>query len=207
MKEGGMSEAIRYFYSLSSPWAYLGGPRLHAIAAKHKLAIEHRPITVLEENGGIKLRTRPDARQRYHALELDRWRNFLGMKLNLTPRHYPTDPKPAALMVIAARQAGADPTTLSHAFLRALWAEEADYADDTTLARIADAHGFDGAALLKASRTDAAEAEWAANRAEAIALGCFGTPNYIWRGEIFWGQDRLEFLDRAIARDLGREAA
>lgn len=207
MKGGGMSTPIRYFYSLSSPWAYLGGPRLHAIAAKHGLAIEHRPITVLEENGGIKLRTRPDARQRYHALELDRWRTFLGMKLNLAPRFYPTDPKPAALMVIAARQLGSDPTQLSHALLRALWAEEADYADDATLARIADASGFDGNALLKTSRADAAEAEWQANRAEAIALGCFGTPNYVWQGEIFWGQDRLEFLDRAIARDLGRAAA
>jgi 2-hydroxychromene-2-carboxylate isomerase len=202
-----MSEAIRYFYSLSSPWAYLGGPRLHAIAATHGLAIEHRPITVLEENGGIKLRTRPDARQRYHALELDRWRGFLNMPLNLTPRFYPTDPKPAALMVIAARQQGADPTTLSHALLRALWAEEADYADDATLARIADANGFDGKSLLAVSRSPKVEAEWQANRAEAIALGCFGTPNYIWRGEIFWGQDRLEFLDRAIARDLGRKAA
>jgi 2-hydroxychromene-2-carboxylate isomerase len=191
------SESIGYFYSLSSPWAYLGGPRLHAIAAKHGLAIDHRPITVLEENGGIRLRTRPEARQRYHAVELDRWRKHLGMPLNLTPKHYPTDPKPAALMVIAARQAGADPTALSHAYLRALWAEEADYSDPATLVRIADARGFDGAALLAAA--PAAEAEWHANRAAAIALGCFGTPNYLWRGELFWGQDRLEFLDRAIA--------
>jgi 2-hydroxychromene-2-carboxylate isomerase len=198
---------IRYFYSLSSPWAYLGGPRLHAIAARHGLAIEHRPITVLEENGGIRLRTRPDARQRYHALELSRWREHLGMRLNLEPRFYPTDPKPAALMVIAARQQGADPTPLSHACLRALWAEEQDYADDATLIRIADAHGFDGSALLKTSRGSEAEAEWQANRAEAIALGCFGTPNYIFRGEIFWGQDRLEFLDRAIARALTAASA
>ena len=134
-----MAEAIRYFYSLSSPWAYLGGPRLAAIAARHGVGIEHRPITVLEENGGIRLRTRPDARQRYHALELARFRDFLGMPLNLQPRFYPTDPKPAALMVIAARRRGADVTALSHGFLRALWAEEADYADPATLARIADA--------------------------------------------------------------------
>lgn len=193
------SEAIGYYYSLSSPWAYLGGPRLHAIAARHGVGIDHRPITVLEENGGIRLRTRPEARQRYHAIELDRWRRHLGVTLNLAPRFYPTDPKPAALLVIAARQAGRDPTALSHALLRALWAEEADYAADATLAAIADANGFDGVALLAASRGPATEAEWHANRAAAIALGCFGTPNYVWRGKIFWGQDRLEFLDRAIA--------
>lgn len=197
---------IEYFYSLSSPWAYLGGPRLHAIAARHGVGIDHRPITVLEENGGIRLRTRPDARQRYHALELDRWRQHLGMKLNLAPKFYPTDPKPAALLVIAARRMGKNPGALSHALLRALWAEESDYADDATLARIAGAQGFDGAALLAAARTAEAEAEWRNNRAEAIARGCFGTPNFIWRGEIFWGQDRLEFLDRAIARDLQKGA-
>jgi 2-hydroxychromene-2-carboxylate isomerase len=197
-----MTGAIEYFYSLSSPWAYLGGPRLAATAARFKLPIEHRPITVLEENGGIRLRTRPDARQRYHALELDRWRTFLGMKLNLQPRFYPTDPKPASMLVIAARLLGFDPTGLSHALLRALWAEEPDYADDATLARIADAAGFDGSALLAASRRADAEALWQANRAEAIDRGMFGTPNYLWRGEIFWGQDRLEFLARAIERDL-----
>lgn len=198
--------AIECFYSLSSPWAYLGGPRLHAIAARHGVAIDHRPITVLEENGGIRLRTRPEARQRYHAVELARWRDHLGMRLDLAPRHYPTDPKPAALLVIAARRMGRDPGGLSHALLRALWAEGADYADPAQLARIADAHGFDGAALLAEAQAPDVEAEWQENRAEAIARGCFGTPNYIWRGEIFWGQDRLEFLDRAIARDLRKEA-
>jgi len=84
-----VAEAIQYFHSLSSPWAYLGGPRLHEIAARYRVAIVCRPITVLTENGGILLRTRPEPRQRYHALELDRWRRYLGMEL--------TEPHPAPL--------------------------------------------------------------------------------------------------------------
>jgi 2-hydroxychromene-2-carboxylate isomerase len=202
-----MAPAIEYFYSLSSPWAYLGGPRLHAIAARHRVPIIHRPITVLEENGGIRLRTRPEARQRYHEVELDRWRQYLGMQLDLRPPCYPTDPKPAAMLVIAAALQGADPGQLSHALLRGLWAEGADYANDADLARIATSCGFKGGALLVAAHDPATEQAWQANRAEAIARGMFGTPNYVWQGEIFWGQDRLDMLDRAIAQSLAPASA
>ncbi|WP_291297374.1 2-hydroxychromene-2-carboxylate isomerase [Elioraea sp.] len=196
-----MTDAIEYFHSLSSPWAYLGGPRLAEIAARYRVPILCRPITVLTENGGVLLRTRPDARQRYHEVELDRWRRHLGMPLNLRPKHYPTDPKPAALVVIAARRAGHDAAALSHAFLRALWAEERDTKDAGVLAAIADAEGLPGAALVAAAAAPEVEAEWTANRAAAIAGGMFGTPNYVWRGVIHWGQDRLDFLERLVAQD------
>lgn len=197
----GGGDAIHYFHSLSSPWAYLGGPRLAEIAGRYGVPIICRPITVLTENGGVLLRTRPDARQRYHAVELDRWRRHLGLPLNLTPRHYPTDPKPAALVVIAAQRAGHDAPSLSHAFLRALWAEEEDTKDTAVLARIASTLGLPGEALVNASLAPEVEAEWQANRAAAIAGGMFGTPNYVWRGVIHWGQDRLDFLERMIAID------
>jgi 2-hydroxychromene-2-carboxylate isomerase len=202
-----VAEAIQYFHSLSSPWAYLGGPRLAEIAARHRVPVVCRPITVLTENGGILLRTRPDARQRYHAVELDRWRRHLGMPLNLAPRHYPTDPKPAALVVIAAQRAGHDAMRLSHAFLRALWAEEEDTRDPATLARIADREGMPGEALAAASAAPEVEEEWRENRRAAIAGGMFGTPNYVWRGVIHWGQDRLGFLERMIASDLAPAVA
>lgn len=202
-----VAEAIQYFHSLSSPWAYLGGPRLAEIASRYNVAIVCRPITVLTENGGILLRTRPEPRQRYHAIELDRWRRHLGMPLNLAPRHYPTDPKPAGLLVIAAQRAGHDAARLSHAILRALWAEEEDTKDPAVLARIADREGFPGATLLAASAAPEAEAEWQANRRAAIAGGMFGTPNYVWRGIIHWGQDRLGFLERMIASDLAPPSA
>lgn len=196
-----MAEAIQYFHSLSSPWAYLGGPRLAEIAARYRVPVVCRPITVLTENGGVLLRTRPVARQRYHEVELDRWRRHLGMPLNLRPKHYPTDPKPAALVVIAAQRAGYDAAALSHAFLRALWAEEEDTKDPTVLSRIAEAEGLPGPALVSASASAEVEAEWLANREAAIAGGMFGTPNYVWRGVIHWGQDRLSFLERLIAQD------
>lgn len=74
------------FYGISSPWAYLGAERMVAIARKHGVKLIHRPIRVIQANGGIPLRTRPDSRQQYHEVELDRWRKYLDIPLNLKPK-------------------------------------------------------------------------------------------------------------------------
>ncbi|MGE0734248.1 MAG: 2-hydroxychromene-2-carboxylate isomerase [Alphaproteobacteria bacterium] len=196
-----MMRTITYFHSLSSPWAYLGGPRFHEIVRRHSLSVVLRPVTIISENGGIPLRTRPQARQDYHELELDRWRKHLGMPLNLRPRYYPTDPTQSARMVIAADRAGFNALNLSHALLRALWAEEQDTLDPAVRRRVADGVGLDGAALVVAENSPDVIFAWEASRAEAVTSAVFGTPTYIYKGERFWGQDRLDFLDRAVQRD------
>ena len=194
-----MALIIEYFHSLSSPWAYLGGQRFYDIAARHGATIVPRPIFVQQENGGIPLRTRPDARQNYHALELDRWRKFLDLPLKLKPAYYPTDPIGSCLMVIAARQLDVDANALSLRLLEALWANDRDVRDPEVRIAVANETGLDGAALEAFAVRDEVRAEWDKNKQDAIALGIFGTPNYVLDGEIFWGQDRLDFLDRALA--------
>ena len=106
-------------------------------------------------------------------------------------------------MVIAAKRAGADALQLSNAILRAVWAEERNIADPGTLRATAGENGLDGDALLAAAETDAVREEYAANTAEAIGRGVFGAPGYVYQGELFWGQDRLDFLERALAREPG----
>jgi 2-hydroxychromene-2-carboxylate isomerase len=201
------------FYTLSSPWAYLGGPKLQDIVRRHRAKLVLKPFDfqeVVPKTGGVPIRTRPQPRRDYHAVELARWRDYLGLPLNLTPRHYPmANPAPnwnkhAGWMVIAAQQAGLDAFPLSHAILRALWAEEADISDAATRRRIADENGYDGAALLAAEGSEAVQAEYRANGEEAERLGVFGSPTVIIDGELFWGQDRLDFVDRALA--LGARA-
>jgi 2-hydroxychromene-2-carboxylate isomerase len=198
---------ISCFYSLSSPWAYFAGPRLQDIVRRHHARLVLKPFdfqAVVPRTGGVPLRTRPEPRRSYHALELDRWRKYLGMPLNLTPRHYPADGKPdgwnksAGWMVIAAQEAGADAMRLSHAILRALWAEERDIADPATRRAIADENGCDGAALLAAETTPAVQALYQRYSDEAQCLGVFGAPTIVLNGERFWGQDRLDFVDRAL---------
>lgn len=199
---------LHCFYSLSSPWAYFAGPQLQDIVRRHRVRLVLKPYdfqAVVPKTGGIALRTRPEPRRSYHALELDRWRRHLGMPLNLVPKHYRSDGQPPdwnkrpGWMVIAAQQRGEDAFVLSHALLRALWAEERDTSDAATRIAIADENGCDGAALQALERSDAVQATYAAYTEEAVRLGVFGAPTFILDGERYWGQDRLAFVDRALA--------
>ena len=207
---------IDCYYSLSSPWMYLGGPRLDAIVQKHDAGLTLKPFdfqAVAPKAGGVPLRTRPEARRSYHTDELKRWREYLDMPLNLEPAHYkpnfsaetPVDPnwnKYAGWMVIAAQNQGADASRLSHALLRALWAEERDTTDPTVRIAIADENGFDGKALHALEQAPETQATYAANTREALEIGVFGAPTFVvdGDGERFWGQDRLAFVDRKIER-------
>lgn len=194
-----MRKTLIYFHSLSSPWTYMGGPRLHALIKKHDLKVVLRPTSVVGENGGIRLRTRPDNRQAYHEVELDRWRKFLNMPLVLRPKYYPSDPQFSTRMVIAADTLGWDALNLSHALLHALWSEERDIRDPAVRQAVADRMGLDGARLVAKEDTPEIMERWHAIHQEALDAGIFGSPTYVFDGELFWGQDRLEFLDRRLS--------
>ena len=199
---------VSCYYSLSSPWAYLGGPKLQDIVRRHKVRLILKPFDfqeIVPRTGGIPLRTRPEPRRTYHALELDRWRKYLGMPLNLEPKHYPKDGqppgwnKPPGWMVIAAQERGLDAMRLSHALLRALWAEERNTADPKVRVQIADENGLPGKELLQEETTPKVQGLYKTYSDEAEKLGVFGAPTVVLNGERFWGQDRLDFLDRALA--------
>ncbi|MFN0163482.1 MAG: 2-hydroxychromene-2-carboxylate isomerase [Burkholderiales bacterium] len=198
---------VSCYYSLSSPWAYFAGPRMVDITRRHHAKLILKPYDfqkVVPVTGGIPIRTRPEARRTYHALELDRWRRYLGMPMVLEPKYYPqvvTDPdwnKRPGWMVIAAQERGLDAPRLSHAILRALWAEERDVADPPVRIAIAEENGLPGAELHSAEMSDAVQAIYRRNSDEAITAGVFGAPTFVLEGERFWGQDRLDFLDRAL---------
>jgi 2-hydroxychromene-2-carboxylate isomerase len=201
--------ALDCYYSLSSPWAYFAGPRLQDIVRRHRPKLTMKPYdfqAIVPRTGGVPLRTRPEPRRRYHEAELDRWRQYLGMPLNLKPRYYPqvvTDPdwnKYAGWMVIAAQLEGLEVQVLSHALLRALWAEERDTARPEVRKAVADENGYDGARLLAMERSPAVQEAYKRYTEEAEALGVFGAPTFVLDGELFWGQDRLDFVDRKLDR-------
>ena len=199
---------VSCFYSLSSPWAYFAGPKQQDIVRRHRVKLVLKPYDFQEvapRTGGVPLRTRPEPRRTYHALELDRWRKYLGMPLQLAPKYYPADGmpagwnKPPGWMVIAAQERGLDAPLLSHVLLRALWAEERDTSDPKVRIAIANENGLPGAELAAAETSAAVQSLYKAYSDEAERLGIFGAPTYVLDGERFWGQDRLDFLDRALA--------
>lgn len=202
-----VTKVIDYFFVPISPWTYLGGERLETLARRHGATIRHKPMDhrrVYAASGGVPVAQRPKQRQAYRLAELERWRDFLGVELNLHPKHFPVPAELASRTIIAARQQGLDAGALANALLRACWAEDRNIADPATVRSICAECSMDGERLLEAAGGPATRAEYERNTAEAIERQVFGAPTYIVNGQLYWGQDRLDFVERALAG--GRES-
>lgn len=196
-----MPKTIDYFFSISSPWSYIGFDGLIDLATRHGAEIRPFLTTVVEENGGIFSRNRPDARRAYGARDLKRWAGVRGKSLLLESRPALGDPTPASLIVIAAFLDGKDWTGLTSALQHAFWAEAKDIGNPNVRGAIARETGLDGAALVRRETDDDVKAKWGKDREHALASGVFGFPTYRYDGELYWGQDNLPFLERHLAGD------
>ena len=195
-----MNKTIDYYLSLISPWSYLGHQRLQDIATRHQATIKLWPVDfalIFPSTGGVPLPRRSPQRQAYRMQELQRWRDYLDLPLTLEPKHFPVSDKLAAAMVIKLReQQAVSALRLAGACLRACWVEEKDISDRNTLLAIASENQLDGEELLSAAGQ--APQIIAADSEAAVKRGVFGAPSYLYNKQIFWGQDRLDFLDRAL---------
>ena len=197
-----MTRSIDYYFSVISPWSYLGDARLRAIASRHQATLNHKPIsptTVFSHTGGLQLKDRSDQRKAYRMQELTRWRDHLGIELTLEPRFFPANDQLAHGTVVAARQSGEDPSELVHALMRACWVEDQDIADPSVVSAALMAVGLDVEKLITLAKGEASRNEVHANTEEAISRGVFGVPAYLIGDQLFWGQDRLNFVERALA--------
>lgn len=195
-------KTIVYYMAPQSPWTWLGHDRMIAIARKHGARIDLRPADlnrVFPVSGGLPLAKRAPQRQAYRLVELPRWSKFTGVPLNLHPKFFPVAGDDASKLIIAATETGGEEAGLrtAGALLRAVWVEERNIADAATLSAIAAECGLDSAAIAGAAGKAAEIYE--RNTQSAIDDQVFGAPWYVYQGEPFWGQDRLEFLDRALA--------
>lgn len=197
-------KTIYYYLSPKSPWTYMGHDRLLAIATRHQAIVEPRPFgltdTVFPQSGGLPLNKRPAQRQAYRLIELARWSDYLELPLTLHPAYFPVDDLAASLMIIGAtRRDGNDAgNRLAGAFLRGVWAQEENLADPDTLVRLANQQGLNGQALY--DQRTACMAIYDDYTQQAITGQVFGAPWYVYNKEPFWGQDRLDFLERALAK-------
>ncbi|MDQ1899126.1 2-hydroxychromene-2-carboxylate isomerase [Paracoccus sp. WLY502] len=194
---------IDYYFGTISPYAYLAGDRLERIAERHGATITYKPLDILQlfdRTGGIRPANRHPSRMEYRAQELTRWADHLGLALNIKPAFWPVNMAPSSYAVIAAQETGGgDLGGLVQGILRAVWAEDRDISDDGVLRDILEKHGFDPA-LVDRGLFVGAET-YGRNLEQAVEAGAFGSPFYVVRdsGQKFWGQDRLDFLDRHLA--------
>ena len=200
-----MSKLCEYYFAPHSPFAYLGHARLLELAKQYNVKIALKPCDlskVFSISGGLPLAKRPPQRQAYRLAELRRWSEYLQVPLNLQPTYFPVQSDDAAKLIIAAQLAhGTEAAlTLTSAIMRAVWAEQRNIADGATLIAIATDLGHDGKTLLKSAETASVQSEFDRFTEEAISANVFGSPWYVVDGEGFWGQDRLDFVERAFAR-------
>ena len=199
-----MGLAVDYFFAPQSPWSYLGHDRFAAMAREANADIRVRPVDfgqVFPVTGGLPLAKRAPQRQAYRLVELQRFSEHLGVPLKLHPKFFPVASDAAARLIIAVDQqdGSAAAMDLAGAVMRGVWVDELDIADEATLAALLATCGL-AEARLDDAKAPAVQARYSADSQHAIEIGVFGAPSYVVDGEIFWGQDRLDFLQRRLAR-------
>lgn len=199
-----MGATISYFFSMVSPWAFIGHDAFMEMAGRHSLSIAYRPVDLLKvfaETGGVPLAKRHPARLAYRRIELQRWRERRGLRFAIEPKHFPFDASLADRIVIALVESSHNPAPFMALGFQAVWQEERDLADEAVLAELLDHAGLKGRAMMERAKEAAIGELYDRNTREAIDSGYFGSPCYVRDGEPFWGQDRLELLEDAIRTD------
>jgi carboxymethylenebutenolidase len=197
-----MPHAVDYYLAPQSPWTYLGHERLVRMARDAGAVVRVRPMDlgkVFPASGGLPLAKRPPQRQAYRLVELQRFRDHLKLPLNLHPRFFPVDGNPAARLIIAVDQhdGGDAALRLAGAAMAAVWSQERDIAAPAVLADLLRESGL-AASRLDDAMVPAVQQRYDENTQAAIDLGLFGSPSYVVDGELFWGQDRLDFVQRKL---------
>lgn len=195
-------KTIDYYLSPMSPWTYLGHARLAAIAKKHGAKTNVKPVDygkIFPASGGLPVAKRAPQRQAYRLVELARWRDHLGVRLNIQPKFFPYDASLASRLIIAADGGSSEAWRLAGAILKACWAEERNMADEGELADVVREQGLEPRGMIAAAKSGDVKQRYDELTSEAIHLQVFGAPTYVYNMELFWGQDRLDFLDRALS--------
>jgi len=197
--------AIEYFYAAHSAYAYLGSARFMQIAKAAGRTIEHKPVDlrrVVSESGSVPFSERtPGHRAYFFGREMKRWSEQRDAPLlGHRPTHHDNDITLPNCLLIAGVVQGLNVDELAHALLTAHWTNDADLADPGTLATIARDAGYEPDPLLEAATDPQVRDIYAANTEDAVARSVFGSPTYFVDGDMFYGQDRLEMVERALSQ-------
>ncbi len=202
-----MSRTVDYYFAPQSPWTYLGHARFAAMAKAAGVTVRVLPVDlggkVFPISGGLPLPKRAPQRQAYRLVELKRFSEFLKIPLHQQPKYFPVGGDDAACLIIAVDQHdGPDAAMkIAGAIMTAVWAQERNIGDDQVLAELLAECGLDAGRLAQSDSQEVRE-RYEAHTQQAIAAGVFGAPSYVIDGEMFWGQDRLDFVARKLGVSL-----
>jgi|TARA_B110000211_G_C14062687_1_gene546320 2-hydroxychromene-2-carboxylate isomerase len=193
---------IEYYYGIPSPFAYLGSTRFQMIVKKYNADVIEKPCDlvggIFTKTGGLPVPQRSPQRQKYRLDELKRWSEFLNVKINLIPKFFPPkDPHISGKYTIAANLLGIK-LLFGHELLKQIWSEEKDISDEKNIETVSNLMNLNFKELSFLAKSEKVSRLYQDNTEEAIAKNVFGSPTYIYNDELFWGQDRLDFLERAL---------
>ena len=200
-----MSLSIDYYFAPNSPYAYLGHARFASIAHAAGATVRGLPGDlggkVFPVSGGLPLAKRAPQRQAYRLVELKRFSEWLDVPLVLQPKYFPVNADDAAKLIIAVdlKDGTQAAMKITGAVMRAVWLQERNIAEARDLAAILAEQKLPER-RLDDSHAAAVQERYDGYTQRAIDAGVFGAPSYVIDGEIFWGQDRLDFVQRRLAK-------
>ena len=198
-----MSKTVDYFLSPMSPWAYLGHEPLQALIDKFNATVNVIPIDPVKlfaATGGVPVAQRPIQRQKYRLAELKRWKSFLGSPIVIEPAHFPYNPALVNLVVVATvNEYGAQKAMeLTLCLMKGCWVEDRNMGLTEEVKKSIESCDLNSDDLLELASNDQTSKDLEKNTQHAIDAGVFGAPTYIINEELYWGQDRLDFVQRSL---------
>ena len=196
-----MTNTLDYYFATPSPWAYLATPRIIELKDKYNLEVNWKPADLMEIfsiHGVANVKDRPKPVQLNRLTELGRWSKFLNMPLTIQPKYFPVDPNLSHKVIILAQKNNISVENLIFSFQKAVWVDEKDISDENTIIEICKSNNFDSSSIIEDANSEEIISEYKNNTEEALSKNVWGSPTFIYNNELFWGQDRIDFLERAI---------
>ena len=196
-----MTKILDYYFATPSPWAYFATPRIKTMQKKYNLKINWKPCNlakIFSINGTLNVKDRPQPVQINRINELKRWSNFLNMPNSINPKYFPVDPTISHKIIIIVQNKNMNPFNITFSFMKSVWADEKDIADDETIKNICKQNNISSDSILDEANSSEINNQYLKNTEEALKNNVWGSPTFIYNNELFWGQDRIEFLERAI---------
>ena len=196
-----MNNMLDYYFATPSPWAYLATPRIIELEKKYNLEINWKPADLMEIfsiHGVANVKDRPQPVQLNRLTELGRWSNFLNMPLTIQPKYFPVDPTLSHKVIILAQKNNIDVKNLIFSFQKAVWADEKDISNENVILEICKTNKFESSSIITDANSEEIQNEYKNNTKDALSKNVWGSPTFVYNNELFWGQDRIEFLERAI---------
>ena len=193
---------IDYFMSHGSPWTFLGHRRLGEIIKKYKVQLNMHPVNygeIFPISGGLPVSKRPIQRQKIRLQELKRWSKFLDINLIPQPTSFPSKSMLPSLLIIASQMMKTNKDfELAHNIMNALWVEDLDIDDENVLLSILNKMDLSSEEILSLAKSEECSNTMQKFTKIAIEKNVFGAPTFIIDDQIYWGQDRLNFVDRHL---------